>query len=65
MDLHRHFYDMHNIERYVLTDQQKGVLDAMQFQYAQQRWECLYDRSEHHRLIDACFEQPYQRQTIP
>ena len=57
MDLHRHFYAMHNNERHVLTEQQRAVLDAMRFQYAQRRWECLYDRAEHHRLRDACIEQ--------
>ncbi len=57
MDLHRHFYEMHNADRHVLTSQQKAVLDAMRFQYAQRRWECLYDRAEHHRLRDACIEQ--------
>jgi hypothetical protein len=65
MDLHRRFYDMHNNERHVLTDQQKGVLDAMQFQCAQRRWECLYDRAKHHRLRDTCIEQLSSYSWVP
>ena len=44
-------------ERQELTNQQKAVLDSLRFQYAQRRWQCLYDRTEHHRLRDACIEQ--------
>ena len=57
MDLHRRLYDnVPNAERNDLTTQQRKVLDGLQFQYAQRRWECLYDRVEHHRLRNACMD---------
>ena len=56
MDLHRHFHDMHNNANNALTNRQKEVLHTLRFQYAQRRWECLYDRNEHHRLRNACIE---------
>ncbi len=57
IDLHRRLYDTTDAGRHTLTDQQKAVLDSTRFQYAQRRWECLYDRTEHHRLRDAGIEQ--------
>ena len=56
LDLHRRLYDVPNAERNVPTPQQKMVIDGMRFQYAQRRWECLYDRDEHHRLRNACMD---------
>ena len=57
IDLHRRMYATTDADSQLLTDQQKAVLDSTRFQYAQRRWECLYDRTEHHRLRDACIEQ--------
>ena len=50
MQLHAQLYGANNQQDHRMTDRERQVLDLLRFQYAQRRWECLYDLHEHLRL---------------
>jgi len=56
MTFHRQLFATNNTgnER---TRQQQEELDMIRFDYAQHRWECLYDHVEHERLRNACMDE--------
>ncbi|KAI2506757.1 Ribosomal protein-like protein [Fragilaria crotonensis] len=56
MELHQQLFEINRQDCH-LSYQQKAIIDSLRFQYVQQRWECLYNLEEHHRLKNACMDQ--------
>ena len=50
VQLHAQLYGANNQQDHSMTDQESQVLDSLRFQYAQRRWEFLYDLHKHLRL---------------
>ena len=44
----------------IMTPQQKAIVDSLCFQYAQERWNGLYNLEEHHRLRGAIIDHLQQ-----
>jgi hypothetical protein len=57
MSLHRRLHELNNSASVHCNHQERAIVDSLKFQYAQRRWDCLYDGAEHNRLREACMEQ--------
>ena len=63
MNLHSILYNKNNHDE-TISDHERQILESLQIQYVQRRWECLYDSNEHARLCEAIMNQLVTTMTL-